>query len=60
MARVGHWKRDLPVGYAASLREGQNLISDPETAELFADVQILTRGEILAPERLGLIWKRLF
>jgi len=60
MARVGHWKREPPIGYAASLREGQNLIADPETAELFTDVQILTRGEILAPERLGLIWKRLF
>jgi arabinofuranosyltransferase len=58
-SRVGHWKRLAPEGYEASLRQGQNLITDPETAELFTQVQLLTRGDILDGERLRLIWEML-
>ena len=58
-SRVGHYKRLAPEGYEASLRQGQNLIADQETADLFTKVQILTRGEILDGERLWLIWELL-
>ena len=56
-ARVGHYKRLAPDGYLASLQQGQNVIVDAETAELYTRVQILTRGSIWDPQRLGLIWE---
>ena len=58
-ARVGHYRRILPEGYEASLRAGQNVIVDPETAERYHQIQQLTRGELLDGERLRLIFQSL-
>ena len=58
-ARVGHYRRMPPEGYEASLRAGQNVIVDPETAERYHQIQQLTRGELLDGERLRLIFQSL-
>ena len=58
-ARIGHYKRLAPEGYIQSLQQGQNLIVDPQTKALFSRVQILTRGDILDGERLGLVLRML-
>ncbi|MDY6994276.1 MAG: hypothetical protein SVR94_16960, partial [Pseudomonadota bacterium] len=49
--RIGHFERPLPLGYLRSLRRGQNLIQDPKLAQLFEQINHITRGPLLASTR---------
>ena len=55
--RIGHFKRALPDGYLASLRSGENRISDPALRPLYDDVRLVTRGELFSAERWAAIWR---
>jgi arabinofuranosyltransferase len=50
-ARPGHWIRPVPAGYRETLLTGQPHFTDPEVAALWADLQLATRGPLLAPGR---------
>lgn len=50
--RIGHHTRDLPDGYLESLRSGENRIRDPQLAELYERLVLVTRAELLSLERL--------
>ncbi len=54
--RVGHYRRTVS-GYLKTLKSGENKIDDPEIAEFYEHLQIVTRGALLAPERLLTILK---
>ncbi|WP_169560629.1 glycosyltransferase family 39 protein [Nevskia ramosa] len=53
--RIGHFKRAFPDGYLASLRSGENRITDPALRPLYDDVRLVTRGELFSAERWAAI-----
>ncbi|MBA4285366.1 MAG: hypothetical protein C0434_07515 [Xanthomonadaceae bacterium] len=55
--RIGHFLRELPPGYLASLADGRNRLVDPAQRALFDDLQKVIRGPLLAPGRLDAIWR---
>ncbi|MBQ7463881.1 MAG: hypothetical protein IJS86_03370 [Lachnospiraceae bacterium] len=50
--RVGHLKRAVPEGYRESIWQGKNLIEDPSLHEFYDKILLITRGDILDPERI--------
>ena len=56
--RIGHFVRVVPAGYVESLEQRQNLIQDPATRELYADVLLLTRAPFFESGRFAAIWRR--
>ncbi len=54
--RPGHFVRNFPIGYEASLRRGRNRLADPELRELWNRLRLITRGDLLDPERVAAIW----
>lgn len=55
--RIGHFLRELPPGYLASVADGRNRLVDPAQRALFDDLQKVIRGPLLAPGRLDAIWR---
>jgi len=55
--RIGHFVRELPAGYLASVADGRNRLVDPAQRALFDDLQKVIRGPLLAPGRLAAIWR---
>lgn len=55
--RIGHFTRELPIGYLESVKTGRNLIQDPRLAALHDALVLVTRGELLDPRRLREIWR---
>jgi arabinofuranosyltransferase len=53
--RVGHYKRELPSGYAESRITGKNLISDPQMAQLYERVRRVVSGPIFTWQRFQAI-----
>jgi arabinofuranosyltransferase len=53
--RIGHFDRDIPDGYLPSLESGQNQIKDPDIAELYRRLRVVTEGPIWRWER----WKEI-
>jgi arabinofuranosyltransferase len=53
--RIGHFVRQIPEGYLASLESGQNLIKDPRIAELYRRLRVVTSGPLWRWER----WKEI-
>lgn len=53
---VGHFSRDIPEGYVASVAEGRNLLKDPLLHDLYDRVRSVTRGPLLSGERVRDIW----
>jgi arabinofuranosyltransferase len=49
--RIGHFRRKLPEGYVASVREDRNLLTDPEVRPLYDAVRLATRAPLFAPGR---------
>jgi arabinofuranosyltransferase len=54
--KPGHYLRKLPVGYAESLRSGENRIRSPGLARLYDAVRLVVTGPLLDPERWRAIW----
>ena len=55
--RIGHYPRDIPVGYIQSLETGQNVIEDRNIAEYWEHLRVVVRGKVWSVERLIEIWK---
>ena len=55
--RIGHFIRPLPDGYLKSLQTGQNRLKDPQLAQLYDALRLITRGPLLSRTRLLEIWK---
>ena len=55
--RIGHFRRDVPAGYADTLRGGQNVIEDASLAAYFDVLARVTRGPPGSAERLREIWR---
>jgi arabinofuranosyltransferase len=53
--RIGHFIREVPKGYVESLESGSNQLIDPDLAEYYAKLKLITTGKILDPERLKTI-----
>jgi arabinofuranosyltransferase len=53
--RVGHYLRDIPDGYLESLGSGENRIVDPALRAEYADLVLVTRGDLWAAERWAAI-----
>jgi arabinofuranosyltransferase len=54
--RIGHFSRTIPPGYLETLRSGENLIANPDLAEYFRQLSLLTRGAYFTTERWAAIW----
>lgn len=55
--KSGHYQRRVPEGYVATLRTGQNLITDPDLALYYDKLSIILSGDMLSQERLFEIWQ---
>ena len=55
--RIGHLQRAIPDGYRESLHQNANLITDPETRELYDKILLVIRGEVFTRERFIAIWE---
>jgi arabinofuranosyltransferase len=49
--RIGHFHRELPVGYIQTLRTGSNAIADAGVAQYFDTLSTITRGPIWSIRR---------
>ena len=49
--RIGHFERAIPPGYARSLDEGQNRITDPALADYYEDLRRVARGPLFSVPR---------
>jgi arabinofuranosyltransferase len=50
--RIGHFLRQLPTGYIASLLNDKNLLVDPATRSYWETIRSVTRDPIFSPKRL--------
>jgi arabinofuranosyltransferase len=55
--RIGHFRREVPPGYADTLRTGQNVIQDADLAAFYEPLGIVTRGPLWSQARLREIWR---
>jgi arabinofuranosyltransferase len=53
--RIGHFERTIPEGYMDSLKTGINKIKDPDLAEYYDVLTLITRGPINSRKRLTAI-----
>jgi len=54
--RIGHIKRPIPSGYFETIQQGQNMIKDPNLAEYYEKISIITKGDLFDANRLHEIW----
>jgi len=54
--RIGHFLRPIPLGYFDTIKQGQNLIEDPNLAEYYEKISIITKGNLFDANRLHEIW----
>jgi arabinofuranosyltransferase len=56
--RIGHFRRDIPIGYAESIEAGfVNQIREPHLHEYYDKLLLVTRGDLFSFERLKTIFK---
>ena len=53
----GHFRRAFPQGYVSSLVAGENIIENPDLAEFYDHMLVITRGDLWSAERWEAIWK---
>jgi hypothetical protein len=53
--RIGHYARDIPRGYAESLKEGRNRMADPKLAQFYDRMRLVVSGPIWSWPR----WKEI-
>lgn len=54
-SRVGHWVREIPAGYVASIEENKNLLKNEELRDFYDEIRLITRGNLFDPKRLQTI-----
>ena len=45
--RIGHFRREIPAGYLASIENGDEQIEDPEINEFYEKLKIITQSDTL-------------
>lgn len=55
--RIGHFHRRVPAGYIETLSGGRNVIEDPDLADYYDKLALITRGDLCAPGRLRAIFE---
>jgi arabinofuranosyltransferase len=55
--KAGHWKRPIPDGYRETIERGENHLSDPKLARLYAEMQLITSGPLWSLARFRAIWR---
>jgi arabinofuranosyltransferase len=55
--RIGHFRREIPDGYEQTQRSGTNKIADPQIAQLYDALEIVTRDPLFSGRRFTEIWK---
>lgn len=53
--RIGHFERDIPAGYIASIVSNKNVLRDPSLHLLYDQIRLITRGPLNNPQRLRAI-----
>ncbi len=53
--RVGHLKREIPIGYRESIQQNENLIENEDIAEYYDVIHLITRGDLFSGERIQTI-----
>lgn len=53
--RIGHFTRLVPLGYVETLATGENRIRDPDLAEFYDKITLVTRGRIFDRRRAAAI-----
>ncbi len=53
--RIGHMWREIPDGYAESITERKNLVEDESLHEYLDVIRLITRGDLLDPNRIRAI-----
>lgn len=53
--RIGHFYRMLPAGYLDTLRDGRDEFADRNLGEYYANLSLITRGNLFDPARLQAI-----
>ena len=55
--RVGHTNREIPAGYADSVRYGENRLEDPNLKEYYDMYLEVTRGKLFSGKRIKLAFE---
>jgi arabinofuranosyltransferase len=55
--RIGHFRRNIPDGYMATVETGRNVIEDSSLARYYDILSVITRGELLSIGRLKEVWR---
>ncbi|MBP9502623.1 MAG: hypothetical protein KBF17_10730 [Candidatus Promineofilum sp.] len=55
--RIGHFRREVPAGYIDTLRDGRNLIQDPDLAAYYEPLRFVTSGRLWSTARWFEIWR---
>jgi arabinofuranosyltransferase len=50
--RIGHFDRNIPIGYKESIIKDANLLQDEEVRDYYDSIRLITRGDLLSVERL--------
>lgn len=53
--RIGHFRRRIPAGYAATVGTGENKLANPDLHAYYDALCVLTKAPLLSMERLGTI-----
>jgi arabinofuranosyltransferase len=53
--RPGHFFREMPEGYVASVAQNANLIADPDLRQYYEPLRLMTRGPLWSFERIKTI-----
>jgi arabinofuranosyltransferase len=54
--RIGHFLREVPLGYRETARAGKNLLQDPKLAQFYDQLDRIIRGPIWSRDRWRAIW----
>ena len=54
--RIGHFRREMPPGYLATVRTGENRIEDPDLAAYYDRLHRIVAGPLWNRERVAAIW----
>ena len=55
--RIGHFKRNVPIGYPETLKDGAMLIADPDLALYYEKLSYVVSGPLWKRDRILEIWK---